>query len=95
MAVGDTVILAAAQTIVCAAENQDKRKQGLASRETLLPNRDQRQQDSTAPAMLLGYARVSKAGDQDTTAQVGALKAAGCLRTGIRRHGLRRTLGSS
>jgi len=30
--------------------------------------------------MLLGYARVSKAGDQDTAAQVGALKAAGCAR---------------
>ena len=30
--------------------------------------------------MLLGYARVSKADDQDTTAQVGALKAAGCAR---------------
>ena len=28
--------------------------------------------------MLLGYARVSKADDQDTAAQVGALKAAGC-----------------
>jgi len=30
--------------------------------------------------MLLGYARVSKTGDQDTAAQVGALKAAGCKR---------------
>jgi len=30
--------------------------------------------------MLLGYARVSKTGDQDTAAQVGALKAAGCTR---------------
>ena len=30
--------------------------------------------------MLLGYARVSKADDQDTAAQVGALKAAGCTR---------------
>ena len=30
--------------------------------------------------MLLGYARVSKAGDQDTAAQVGALKTAGCAR---------------
>ena len=30
--------------------------------------------------MLLGYARVSKADDQDTTVQVGALKAAGCKR---------------
>ena len=28
--------------------------------------------------MLLGYARVSKADDQDTAAQVSALKAAGC-----------------
>ncbi len=31
-------------------------------------------------AMLLGYTRVSKTGDQDTAAQVGALKAAGCTR---------------
>ena len=30
--------------------------------------------------MRLGYARVSKADDQDTAAQVGALKAAGCTR---------------
>jgi len=30
--------------------------------------------------MLLGYARVSKSADQDTAAQVGALKAAGCTR---------------
>jgi DNA invertase Pin-like site-specific DNA recombinase len=30
--------------------------------------------------MLLGYARISKADDQDTTAQVDALKAAGCRR---------------
>ena len=30
--------------------------------------------------MLLGYARVSKADDQDTAAQVSALKAAGCTR---------------
>ena len=30
--------------------------------------------------MLLGYARVSKADDQDTAAQVNALKAAGCAR---------------
>ena len=30
--------------------------------------------------MLLGYARVSKTGDQDTATQVSALKAAGCTR---------------
>jgi DNA invertase Pin-like site-specific DNA recombinase len=30
--------------------------------------------------MLLGYARVSKTADQDTAAQVGTLKAAGCTR---------------
>jgi DNA invertase Pin-like site-specific DNA recombinase len=30
--------------------------------------------------MLLGYARVSKADDQDTAAQVGTLRAAGCKR---------------
>jgi len=47
-----------AQTIVCAAEKRGKQKQGLAPRETLLPNRDQRQQDCTTPAMLLSCARV-------------------------------------
>jgi DNA invertase Pin-like site-specific DNA recombinase len=30
--------------------------------------------------MLLGYARISKADDQDTAVQVDALKAAGCRR---------------
>src|SRR5208282_6379147 len=38
------------------------------------------QQDWATLAMLLGYARVSKADDQDTAAQVGTLKAAGCRR---------------
>jgi DNA invertase Pin-like site-specific DNA recombinase len=69
-----------AQTIVCAAENRDKQKQELAPREILLPNRGRRQQDFSTPAMLLGYARVSKADNQDTAAQVGALEAAGCTR---------------
>ena len=68
------------QTIVCAAETRDKQKQGLVLREILLPNRSQRQQDFATPPMLLGYARVSKADDQDTAAQVSALKAAGCTR---------------
>jgi hypothetical protein len=44
MAVGDMTILAVAQTIVCATEIRGKRKQGLAPRLILLPNRDQRQQ---------------------------------------------------
>ena len=65
---------------VCAAETRDKQKQGLVLREILLPNRSQRQQDFATPPMLLGYARVSKADDQDTAAQVSALKAAGCTR---------------
>jgi DNA invertase Pin-like site-specific DNA recombinase len=34
--------------------------------------------------MQLGYARVSKADDQDTAAQVSALKAAGCTSHGPR-----------
>src|SRR5208283_5893919 len=55
-------------------------RQHLAPREILLPNRRPRQQDWATLAMLLGYARVSKTADQDTTAQVGALKAAGCTR---------------
>lgn len=79
-AVVDIAIPGDAQTIVCAAGNRNKRKQGLASREILLPNCAQRQQDFATLAMLLGYARVSKADDQDTAAQVGALEAAGCTR---------------
>jgi DNA invertase Pin-like site-specific DNA recombinase len=55
-------------------------EQQLAPRETLLPNRGPRQQDCATAAMLLGYARVSKADAQDTAAQVGSLKAAGCRR---------------
>src|SRR5277367_5867715 len=69
-----------AQTIVCAAKNRAAQKQGLASREILLPNHGLRQQVLATPPMLLGYARVSKAGDQDTAAQVSALKASGCVR---------------
>jgi DNA invertase Pin-like site-specific DNA recombinase len=53
--------------------------QGVAAREIQLPNRRQRQQVWATP-MLLGYARVSKADDQDTAAQVSALKAAGFIR---------------
>lgn len=45
--------------------------------ENLLLNDYLRQQ---VYAMIFGYARVSKADDQDTTAQVAALKAAGCER---------------
>lgn len=45
--------------------------------ENLLPNCVSRQQ---VYAMNFGYARVSKADDQDTATQVAALKAAGCER---------------
>jgi len=69
-----------AQTIVCATEIPDEQKQRLNARAILLPNANQRQQDSAIAPMLLGYARVSKMDQQDTTAQVGALKAAGCPR---------------
>jgi DNA invertase Pin-like site-specific DNA recombinase len=69
-----------AQTIVCAAQNRKTWKQEVALREILLPNRARRQQVLATAPMLLGYARVSKAEAQDTTAQVGALKAAGCTR---------------
>jgi DNA invertase Pin-like site-specific DNA recombinase len=70
----------AAQTIVCAAINGREQNQLLASREILLPNRRRRQQVCATAVMLLGYARVSKADDQHTAAQVGTLKAAGCTR---------------
>lgn len=69
-----------AQTIVCATENPAEQKQGVDACVTLLPNGDKRQQDSATSCLRLGYARVSKMDQQDTAAQVEALKAAGCSR---------------
>ncbi|HKM72441.1 MAG TPA: recombinase family protein, partial [Stellaceae bacterium] len=80
MAAVDIAIPGDAQTIVCASRHRGEQKQHLAPREILLPNWRPRQQDWATLAMLLGYARVSKADDQDTAAQVGTLKAAGCRR---------------
>ena len=51
----------------------------VARRKNLLPINDQTQQRKAAP-LLLGYARVSKADDQDTGPQIEALEAAGCQR---------------
>jgi DNA invertase Pin-like site-specific DNA recombinase len=76
----DITVFGASQTFVCAAQNRKTWKQEVALREILLPNRARRQQVLATAPMLLGYARVSKAEDQDTAAQVGALKAAGCTR---------------
>jgi resolvase-like protein len=61
------------------ATTRKTQNQGVAPREILLPNRRHRQQVWATP-MLLGYARVWKADDQDTAAQVTALKEAGCTR---------------
>ncbi|EJU11793.1 resolvase domain-containing protein [Sphingomonas sp. LH128] len=45
-----------------------------------MPNDAQKQQKSAASTKLLGYARVSRAEDQDTAPQIDALEAAGCTR---------------
>jgi DNA invertase Pin-like site-specific DNA recombinase len=45
-----------------------------------LPNLPQKQQKNATLPTLLGYARVSKAEDQDTAPQIEALHAAGCQR---------------
>ena len=69
-----------AQTFVCAAPQAPQQKQGRSRRAKLLPNLPQKQRiNATAPA-LLGYARVSKAEDQNTASQIEALHAAGCQR---------------
>ena len=51
----------------------------VARRKNLLPIGKQTQQRKAAP-LFLGYARVSKADDQDTSPQIEALEAAGCQR---------------
>lgn len=69
-----------AQTFVCAAPKAPEQKQGGSRRTKLLPNPPQKQQTNATSAALLGYARVSKAEDQDTAPQIEALHAAGCQR---------------
>src|SRR3546814_19482752 len=66
-----------AQTVVCAASRPAQQKQHATRRTKLLPNDMQKQQTNAASAKLLGYARVSKADDQDTAPQHEALEAAG------------------
>ena len=69
-----------AQTFVCAAPTAPKQKQVRSRRTKLLPNLPQKQQTNATSPALLGYARVSKAEDQDTAPQIEALHAAGCQR---------------
>ncbi|WP_284255912.1 recombinase family protein [Acidocella aquatica] len=69
-----------AQTIVCAPSQPPQEKQGDSRRIKLLPNITQKQQKNAASPTLLGYARVSKAEDQDPAPQIEALEAAGCKR---------------
>lgn len=71
---------ARAQTIVCAAPKPPQQKQQGSRRTKRLPNKSQKQQKNAASPVLLGYARVSKAEDQDTAPQIEALEAAGCQR---------------
>jgi len=69
-----------AQTFVCAAPKAPAQKQGGSRRTKLLPNLPQKQQTNATSPALLGYARVSKAEDQDAAPQIEALHAAGCQR---------------
>ncbi len=69
-----------AQTIVSAAPEPPQEKQWGARRTKLLAKDKQTQQKNAASPGLLGYARVSKAEDQDTALQIEALEAVGCHR---------------
>lgn len=69
-----------AQTVVSATIPPPAEKQDVSPRTNLLPLEVPPQQEKAAVAVLLGYARVSKAEDQDTTPQIEALEAAGCRR---------------
>jgi DNA invertase Pin-like site-specific DNA recombinase len=69
-----------AQTNVYAASKPPQQKQRAVRRTKLLPNLSQKQQKNATSPTLLGYARVSKAEDQDTAPQIEALHAAGCQR---------------
>ena len=68
-----------AKSIVSTTQARGKEKQMVARRRNLLPIDKQTQQRKAAP-LFLGYARVSKADDQDTSPQIEALEAAGCQR---------------
>ncbi len=61
--------------IVSTAPKAPQGKQHGARRTKLLPNEEQKQQRNAASPVLLGYARVSKAEDQDTAPQIEALEA--------------------
>lgn len=69
-----------AQTVVGATVSPLTEKQHVAPRTNLLLSKLPPQQEKAAIAALLGYARVSKAEDQDTALQIEALEAAGCRR---------------
>lgn len=69
-----------AQTVVGATIQQPAEKQHVTPRTNLLRSDLSSQQEKAATAALLGYARVSKAEDQDTSLQIEALEAAGCRR---------------
>ena len=59
-----------AQTIVSTAPKAPQKKQQGLRRTKLLPNKAQTQQKNAASSILLGYARVSKAENQDTAPQM-------------------------
>ena len=80
MLVGDGAVLAVAQSIVCATEIRVSENKSLLGAKSCCQIVTKDNRFWRHFAMLLGYARVSKASDQDTAAQVGALKAAGCTR---------------
>lgn len=69
-----------AQTFVCATSAEPPQKQASGCSNNLSPNSKQTQQNNATTAALLGYARVSKAEDQDTGLQIEVLEAAGCRR---------------
>jgi len=69
-----------AQTFVCATTSRASKTQARSRRTNLSPNEQQTQQPKATSAALLGYARVSKAEDQDTRPQIEALEAANCRR---------------
>lgn len=69
-----------AQTTVCTTPQVAPQKQALTRRKNLSPNSNQAQQSNATVSALLGYARVSRAEDQDTGPQIEALEAAGCRR---------------
>lgn len=69
-----------AQTFVCTTPAVPPQKQTSERHKNLSPNETQTQQSKATISALLGYARVSRAEDQDTGPQIEALEAAGCRR---------------